>query len=205
MTDFQLSSESLNTCKIIKESHCFWDNCSSVSTGWSLVSMLHRNSGTASTRFLCNVLISLLCFVKYLFRFDFVDLLKNLFSGVGLAAMLLERLPWICFASLSSFYWYLLVNFKSYIRSAGFSSSSHNADNQAQPLSCENALLLPFILWSKLILARWQEDAFSSICSLYWASTDCMVSIGTHWTTLVPRGQIPLSTLLCSCPSLANN
>lgn len=64
----------------------------------------------------------------------------------------------------SGFYWYLPVNFKSSVISAGFSSSSHSADNQAQSVSCENALLLPFILWSGPILTRWQEDVFSSSC-----------------------------------------
>ena len=109
---------------------------------------------------------------KDLFRLDFVDLQKKKCSLVWdlLRCSWKDCLPWIYFASLSSFYWYLLVNFKSYISSAGFSSSSHSADNQAQSISCENALLLPFILWNKLILTRWQEDVFSGICSLYYVS-----------------------------------
>lgn len=93
-----------------------------------------------------------------------------MFFGAGLAAMLLKRLPWIYFAPLSSFYWYLLVNFKSYVRSAGFSSSWQCLDNQAWPISYESALLQPFILWSRLILTRWQEDVFGSTCSLSYAS-----------------------------------
>lgn len=70
----------------------------------------------------------------------------------------------------SSFYWYLLVNFKSHIISAGFSSSSGSADKQAQSISSENALLLPFILWRGPVLTRWQEDIFSSSCRPYYAS-----------------------------------
>lgn len=109
---------------------------------------------------------------KDLFRLDFVDLLKKKCSFVWdlLLCFWKDCLPWNYFASLSSFYWYVLVKFKSYISPAGFSSSSHSADNQAQSISCENALLLPFILWSRHILTRWQEDIFSSTCSLYYAS-----------------------------------
>lgn len=109
---------------------------------------------------------------KDLFRLDFVDLLKKKCSLVWPLPPCFWKdcLPWIYIASLRSFYWYLLVNFKSYISSAGFSSSSHRADNQAQSIISENALLLPFILWSRLILTRWQEDVFSSTYSLYYAS-----------------------------------
>lgn len=79
-------------------------------------------------------------------------------------------LPWIYFAFLSSFYWYLLLNFKSYTSSAGFSSPPHSVDNQAWSISCKNALLLPFILCSCLIPTTWQEGIFSSTCSLYHVS-----------------------------------
>lgn len=100
--------------------------------------------------------------------------------------------PWIHFASLSSFDWYLWINFKHYINSVGFSSLSYSAHNQAWSTSTENALLLPFVLWSRLILTIWQEDNFSSACRLYCASLalcffhrDLMNHFGTQRMDLV--------------------